>query len=490
MRNRRALIVLLVLIFLSIGSASARDVIQGDQCRVPARQTIEGDLFVLCRTLEIDGVVEGNVIGAATTAQIGGRVAGSLYLLAGELTLSGEIGESVHFAGPALRITPEAELSAPGADVLSLSLSTVLDEQAQVPDSVIAVGYQLVLAGAVDGEVNFWGSALNITGSVAQDVHATVGNSESTGVAELQTLLTFLPVDVRLERPGLRLAESARVEGILSYSAPVPGIIEADLEQQPIFTEIDTQPDLAQIADIVQTADAGRELGIYLAQVLREFLSLFLVGGLVLLFSPNGFSAPLRNLSARPLPSVGFGLLTFVVSFPVLAILVFSSVLIIVALGLLQLGDLTLASAVVLGVVNLALGALFYFIAIFVSRALVSLGLGRILLRVLRPGSVLRQSTPVQLAVGSLALAIVFSLPAVGWLLSAVAAFLGLGALLNDLQGQIEARRRPQIVRPGGQIALPSRSAEARNYPPPMLDGGQKAPGMENLPTGFRWWED
>jgi hypothetical protein len=487
---QRALVVLLVLMFLSFGSASARDVLQGDQCRVPVRQTIDGDLFVLCRTLEIDGVVEGNVIGAATTAQINGRVTGNLYLLAGEMTLSGEVGESVHFAGPALRIAPEAQLSAPGADVLSVSLSTVLDAQAQVPDSVIAVGYQLVINGAVDGEVNFWGSALNITGSIARDVNATVGNSESTGVAELQTLLTFLPVDVNLERPGLRVAESAQIDGVLSYSAPAPGIIEASLAQQTVFTEIATQPDLTQIADIVQTADAGRELGIYLGQVLREFLSLFLVGGLVLLFSPNGFTAPLRNLSTRPLPSVGFGLLTFVVSFPLLAILVFSSVLIIVALGLLQLGDLTVASTVVLGVINLALGVFFYFVAIFVSRALVSLGSGRILLRLLRPGSTLRHSAPIQLAVGSLILAVVFSLPVVGWLLSAVAAFLGLGALLNDLQGQIEARRRPQVVRPGGQIALPSRSAEARNYPPPMLDGGQKAPGMDNLPAGFRWWED
>lgn len=490
MLKKRALFVLLVFMLLSVGSVSARDVVQGDQCRVPARQTIQGDLFVLCRTLELDGVVEGNLIGAATTAQINGRVEGSLYLVAGELTLSGEIGESVHFIGPALRIASEARLSASGADVLSLSLSTLLEPNARIPDSIIAVGYQLVLNGAVDGEVNFWGSALNIAGSVARDVNATVGNSETTGVAELQTLLTFLPVDVNLERPGLRIAEAAQIGGVLSYSAPVPGIIDATLGEPPVFTEIDTSPDLAQIADIVQTEDAGRELGIYLGRVLREFFSLFLVGGLVLLFSPNGFNAPLRSLSSRPLPSVGFGLLTFVISFPLLAILVFSSVLIIVALGLLQLGDLTIATTVVLGVINLAIGALFYFIAIFVSRSLVSVGLGRILLRVLRPGSAFRHNMPVQLAVGSLVLAFLFSLPALGWLLSAVAAFLGLGALLNDLQGQIEARRRPQVTRPGGQIALPSRSAEARNYPPPMLDGGQQAPGMENLPAGFRWWDD
>jgi hypothetical protein len=87
-------------------------------------------------------------------------------------------------------------------------------------------------------------------------------------------------------------------------------------------------------------------------------------------------------------------------------------------------------------------------------------------------------------------LALLFSLPTIGWLLSAVAAFLGLGALLNDLQAQMDLRRRPQLARGGGQIALPRRSDEARHYPPPMLDGGHDAPGMDNLPGGFRWWDD
>ncbi len=490
MAQRWSLLFLLVVMFVSVGTASARDVLQGDECSIPASQTINGDLFVLCRTLEIDGVVNGNLIGAATTAVINGEVNGSLYLLAGELTLNGEIAGSLHFAGPALRIASESQLSSADSDIFSLSLSTQLDSGARVPNSVIAVGYQLVLDGTVGGEVSFWGSALNITGSITRDVNATVGNSESSGVAELQTLLTFLPLDVSLEPPGLRVAETAQIDGILSYTAPVPGVIAATLSQPPAFTEVITQPDLTQIADIVQTDDAGRQLGLYLAQVVREFLSLFLVGGLVLLISPNGFTAPLRSLASRPMPSAGFGLLTFIISFPMLAILVFSSVLVVVAFGLLQLGDLTVASAVVLGVINLAVATAFYVVAIFISRSLVSLGFGRILLRVLRPGVGGRQNVVAQLALGSLVLAIVFSLPTVGWLLSAIAAFLGLGALLNTVQSQLEARRRPQVARVAGQVALPSRSDEARLYPPPMLNGGQKSPGMDNLPSGFHWWDD
>jgi hypothetical protein len=489
MRLKRALIWLLVITCVSFGTASARDIVQGDQCTIGVRQVISGDLFVLCRTLQIDGEVQGNVIGAATRAVINGQV-GNIYLLAGELIVGGEVDGSVHFIGPAMRITSDTTFVTPDADLLSLSLSTQLEDEARIPNSVVAVGYQLVLDGAVGGEVSFWGSALNIAGHVTRDVNATVGNSETTGVAELQTLLTFLPVDVTLERPGLRVSETAQIEGVLSYTAPVPGVIEATLAQPPVFTEVVSQPDLTQIAEIVQTEDAGRQIGAFLTQVLREFLSLFIVGGLVLLISPNGFSTSLRSLGARPLPSVGLGLLTFIISFPLLTILVFSSLLIVFAMGLLQLGDLTVAGAVVLGVINLAIGTAFYFVAIFVSRALVSVGVGRLILRLSRRGSSTRQNTLLHLVVGSFILALLFSLPTIGWLLSAVAAFLGLGALLNDLQAQMDVRRRPQLARGGGQIALPRRSDEARHYPPPMLDGGQGAPGMDNLPGGFRWWDD
>jgi cytoskeletal protein CcmA (bactofilin family) len=481
---------MMVLLVFSAQPAAARDVLQGDQCSVAARQTIVGDLFVLCRTLQIDGTVQGNVIGAATTAQINGRVDGSLYLLTGQLVVSAEIGRSIHFLGPALRIDRGTTFSAADADILSLSLSTQIDEGVRVPNSVVGVGYQLVLDGEIGGEVSFWGSALTLTGRIDRDVYATVGNSESAGVAELQTLLTLLPVSVALERPGLRVAEGASIEGTLYYTAPVEGSIDAELTNPPQFTQVSIQPDLAQIAAIAQTTDARRELGGFLAQVVREFLSLFLVGALVLLIFPGGFNAPLRSLASRPLPSVGLGLLTFVISFPLLAILVFFSVLVVFALGLLQLGDLTVAGAVVLSVLNLGLGTAFYFIAIFVSRALVCLGIGRIVMQIFRAGAGARGSALVQVALGALLLSVAFSLPVVGWLISAVAAFLGLGALLNYGQAQMEWRRKPASIRSTGTFALPNHSSEARQYPPPMPGGETGAPGMSNLPAGFRWWDD
>jgi hypothetical protein len=490
MRKFWLLIGLCVLLLGNAQLVSAREIRQGDQCRVPAREVIESDLFVLCRTLEIDGQVLGNIIGGATTAEINGSVAGNIYLFAGQLSLNGSVGGSVHFLGPAINIGNGTTFENLASDLISASLSTTIEPTAQIPDDVVAVGYQLVLNGNVADEVNYWGSALSVAGNIGGDINANVGDSESAGVAELQALLTFLPVSVTLERPGLRVAESASIGGLLSYTAPSPGAIDASLSQPPVYTEVNVQPELVEIAAITEPEDATRQIALYFNQVLREFLTLVLIGALALLLVPNALPAPLRSLSVRPLPSLGVGLLTFVVSFPVVAILLVLSALIIFALGLLQLGDMTWGSAVLLSALNLGLGSIFYFIAIFVSRAVVCLGLGRMIVRIVRPGLGGRNTAYVQLLIGAAVAALLFSLPTVGWIASAIAAFLGLGAILTLIQSNIEDRRRTPQVRMAAPVPLPSRSAEAHQFPPPMLDSGSRAPGMDNLPVGFRWWDD
>lgn len=478
------------LVIIPGGFALARETRQGDQCRIGVREDIIGDLFVLCRSLVIDGTVHGNVIGAATTAEINGEVNGALYLVAGQLDVNGTIHDSLHFIGPALRIHSDAIFTDMDADILAASLSTTLDAQMRLPGSVTGVGYQLVIEGEVGDEVNFWGSALQVSGHIHGAVTAAVGDSQSTGVAELQTLLTLLPVDIDLVQPGLRISENAQIDGQLSYSAPSEGAIDAQLALPPQFTQVITQPDLTQITAITEPENAGRELALFAGQVLREFVTLFLVGSLAYLLLPGVVQPPLRSLAARPLPSLGLGLLTFIISFPTFAILVIFSLMIVFALGLLQLGDVTFAGAVLFSAANLSLISLFYFVAIFVSRTLVCFGLGRLLARLARFPAGTRSSAYIHLALGALLLAFMFALPVIGWFVSAIAAFLGLGAILANLQGQLEARRRASYARVSGAVVLPTRPEEAHQFPPPMLNGGAVAPGMDNLPVGFRWWDD
>ena len=58
---------------------------------------------------------------------------------------------------------------------------------------------------------------------------ATVGDPASSGVAELGTLLSFLPYQIDLVNPGLRVNDGGMVNGQLRYAGPVEGEIAVEL---------------------------------------------------------------------------------------------------------------------------------------------------------------------------------------------------------------------------------------------------------------------
>jgi hypothetical protein len=106
----------------------------------------------------------------------------------------------------------------------------------------------------------------------------------------------------------------------------------------------------------------------------------------------------------------------------------------------------------------------------------------------------------LSLFVGVAILAIVGSLPfpvgpfTLGGIVNAIVLALGLGAILILLQDRLRIlRETPTTGRANGQPSvtmLPPRAEEARAIPPPILDDVPQPPGMDNLPPGFKWWDD
>jgi cytoskeletal protein CcmA (bactofilin family) len=477
---------MLALVLFTTSIVSARDIQQGDQCTIAADQTIEGNLFVLCRTLQLDGRVTGNLLGAATVVNLTGTVDGDVYVVAGDLDIQGTLGGDIHFAGPSLRVGESARLEADDADVISLSVSTHIPNGVTLPGSLISLSYQAMIDGAVGGEVNFWGSSLTINGSVAGDVDAQVGDA-SADVSQVETFL--LPFNVDLNNPGLRIGETASIDGQLSYAGPSEAeIAEGAAVADPLYTPVLVQPDFAQIAP----GEADNALGLYAGQVAREFVTLALIGVIALALMPRTLQAPLRMVQVRPLSSIGVGLLTFILSFPILLIVVLLSVLVVVALWLLQLRDLVFAGSGVLGFLNLGSASLFYFIAIFIGRVIVCLAVGRMVVRWLWGDMRGWRVLYVSLLAGTALLALVASLPVIGWVVNALAVFLGLGAIITLIQARLEAAR--VAAPPPSQYAVLVRHPDEPRLipppPPPVIDDSPRPLGMDNLPAGFRWWDD
>lgn len=491
-----ALLLLVMIAFGSVGLVSAHEIQQGDQCTIGTEQTITGNLFIFCRSFILDGRVTGNIIGAATSAVINGTVDGDIYLIAGQMDLGGTVGEDVHFAGPVLKVLPEATLTGDHSDLLTASLSTTLAADSRIPGSVIGVGYQLLLRGTVGEEVSFWGSSLLIDGEVGGDVDAQVGDSNAD-VSQLETLLYPIPLDISLISPGLRVTDNARVAGQLRYSGPTPGeIAPSAVSSEPIYRPVIVQPDFTPIPPGEQNA---RTLNLFISQIAREFITLVAIGALGLLIMPRTLQSPIHNLQARPFVCLGVGLLTFIIMFVVALIALLLSLLILFAVSLIQVNELTLTTATLLTVIDIGGIGLIFFVALFVSRVMVALAIGRAIVRAILGDDGSMRKAFMGLAVGVLLLAIVVSLPNFGWIINAIAAFLGLGSIMNLLQARAERAREmtraPQYVNvstpalPPRKVAAPE-AARPVPPPPPILNDNPPPIGMENLPEGFRFWDD
>lgn len=480
MRRRLIMVVGLLLVVMgNLQVAFAHDVVQGDECTISAGEVIDGNVFSLCRTLTVSGEIDGNLYGAASTILIDGKVDGSLYLVATELSISGSVGGNIHFAGGVLRLQPTALLLSETADVMSLSLSTEA-RNARVPGSIISSSYQLVLDGEVGGEVSFWGSALTINSTVEDDVTAAVGNPNAPGVSELRTMLGFLNIDVDLSTPGLRVSETGMIDGQLRYEAPSEAEIAVPLPNAPIYTPVATQNDFP-----APERSFGENLRDFVGSAIREFVGLALIGVVGLLFFPRTLQAPVYSLRVRPLSSFGVGLLTFIISIPLFFILVpLVGTVLVLVLALLQLSDLAVIAAIIVSVLDLGGAGLFYFTAIFISRVVVCLWIGHGFVR-----SVFRQRSEramslISLFIGAAVLALASSLPYVGFFINALAAFLGLGAMLTLTLQQMERTQTKAIT------AVPLHPEDARQLPPPIIeDRPSLGPGMDNLPEGFHWWK-
>ena len=467
---RRTVFLVWCMLFFATGAVSASTLLQADQCSVPADQVIEGNLYVLCQNLLIEGHVTGDVVGAALVADINGRVDGSLYLASVRLNVRGAIGQDVHAAGPVIAIRPEARLFSPNADVYSFALTTRLE--APMTGSVNAAGYELHVGAPVSGHIDYAGSSLTVDAPVGGSVLASVGSSTDSTL-QLRSVAQWIEPEFALGDPGLRVTANAAIGGRLVYSAPAPGIILGPVGESVTFLRV------AARNDIDPDADFGSSVSRYIEAVLRDYIATLLIGGLLVLVLPRAVRLPSQTLVRRPLPSFSVGLITFVLSFPAFLLAGIIGLSVVLLISLLGFPDFTITAAFVIGLVVVAAAALFYFTAVLVSRAVVAVTVARPVARRFRaePGG--RIESLIALAIGGLVLALLSALPVIGLLVTALITFIGLGAMIIALRRNTGARDNGN-----GNGAADDEPPHAPP-PPPLLPRG---PGTDNLPDGFNWW--
>jgi cytoskeletal protein CcmA (bactofilin family) len=323
--------------------------------------------------------VRGDLIASGGTVRIEGRVDGDLVASGGQVTVAGTITGDLLAAAGSTTISGTVD-----GDARVATGQATIQRQARVgEDLLVGAGQATIDRGArIGGDLIFGAGRMTMDGTVAGSVLGSTGNYTTGG--------------------------------------SVAGTEQVNVGQPQERAE----PTLAD----------------RLLDGLRRYVSLLVVGGLLLWLLPRLIRGAAETVRGRPLLSLGVGVLGFLGAVVALVLLVLVTVLVAVVLGLLGLGSLTgvtvfggiLVAAVVVFLLVLAL--------VFAAPATVGLALGRLLVR--GDGRSLLGWLGA-LALGVLVVVLVAAIPVVGGWLEALLVLLGLGALLLT-------------ARPGRRLGEPS----------------------------------
>jgi cytoskeletal protein CcmA (bactofilin family) len=336
-------------------------------------------------TIAAGETVQGDLIASAGTVRIDGRVDGDLVATGGQVTVAGTVTGDVLVAAGSTTISGQID----GDARLAAGQARVQRQGRVGEDLLVAAGQTTVAQGAqVGGDLIFGTGQMQMDGAVAGNVLGSTGNYTEGG----------------------SVGGSERVN-----------VGQPEEQQEP--------PTLADRA----------------VDALRRYVSILVIGALLLWLLPRMFRGGADAARGRPLVSFGVGILGFIGVIVALVLLILVTVLVAILLGLLGLGSLT--GVTVFGGLLTAAAIVFLFVlaVAFAAQATVGLALGRLLLR--SDGRSFLGSLGA-LALGVLLVVLVAAIPLAGGWLEALLVLLGLGALLLMAR---PARR--QVAEPVGSAS-------------------------------------
>jgi hypothetical protein len=487
-RRKLTLLFLLMLVLIGITSqVEASDGMRGDKCEVAETDYITEDFYFFCRVLDVKGTIDGDLIGAASEITIHRTavITGDLWVGGGKLFVEGQVGDDMHFLGLTAAIGDHARFANSRIDLVSVALNTEIGRDAVLPGDLLVYGYQARVIGTVGGDVDFGGEALIIDGVVAGRVDAEVGDSKRN------TDLPSLPFyDLSFEDPGLRIGDNAYIGSDLKYRSRTevtvnpPGVIQGRVD----FEQTGRQPDITKAA---QARDAAAILVDYFRASVRDMITLVILGTIGLWAVPNLIRQPAQHVRRHMVPTIGWGLITFMLSIPIVIVVIVLGLILLLILYLIKLNELTILVGVSLLLVSSSLIGGFSFLLLYMGRVVVSFTLGQLIdryvLRSLELAGFRRWVATLALGTALYTLIVNVPLPALGVILELISALAGVGAVVMHIRGMIyttgiftSREAEDELVGiPAISITLPAMTEEI-----------EPEPGMDNLPEGFTGFDE
>ena len=288
---------------------------------------------------------------------------------------------------------------------------------------------QVLLAGQVGGDVMGGGEGVQITGSVGGNVAVGVADADQMPGFSYAQFMPALPEGVRLPNVprGLTITEDARIAVNLTYTSRAEIAVPAGSVSGEITHQAPETTETARGEEPVQFGSAA-----WAIHEVQRLLRLLLVGLVSVWLASGWLRRVAEALRARPLPSLGWGVVS---PFALLAFFIVAAIVIVIIAALLSyiFGSMALI-ALLLSSAAGTIVVIYLMLALYVGGLVAAYALaGRIL-----PGG-----RPVWvMLIGAAILWLLTLIPVAGTIIGIVFALFGLGAIWL-------AVRRAQRTAPG-----------------------------------------
>jgi hypothetical protein len=314
-----------------------------------------------------------------------------------------------------LKLGPNARIGK-SATLAGFSIETQVGST--IGGDLIGFGFQVLHGGSTGKDLLGGMAALEIRGGVARNVNVNVDSDNQNAGPSPTLFMPSLPEAIPYIPMGLTLADSAKVGGTVKYTSRFEGRIN---------------PAAAVVGGVSRTIPSVTERAapvvpspfeVVLNEV-RRFFALFLFGLGMLWIVPGWTKGLAETIRTKPLPSLGWGLVTLLAFAVVLFALVFATIALTIMFGIATLGYVI---PMILSLGLLLTGTVFVsfmtFIT-FIAEAVVGYLSGKWIMEKIRPAI---QTAGIPLFVGLTLLVILTALPGIGGVMGFLVDLFALGA--------------------------------------------------------------
>jgi len=428
----------LLLVLVLVPTASAYESRGGDIVTVKADEVIDDDLYVSAETFVLDGTIKGDLFVVGRHVVINGVLEGDLMGAAQDITINGDVKDDARVVGAVIILTEKAKV---GGDVMFMGYSIEAKSGSQIKGALLGGSGQAFFGGEIAKDLKYSASGIDIEGKVGGNVEVEVGSPDDVAPDMPMQFFKDLPPVPSVKR-GLSIGEEAIVGGNITYTSPKAANIPADVvkgQTVHLLPKLETDTPSKETASTPQSQAVSWAL-----DSLRLLITVLIIGLLLVWLLPASLQQSMDTLASKPLPSLGYGVLGYLLFWVAVLVAVLLLILVTILFGALTLGGLSA------GVLFTGLGGitiivtLFLLITAYVTKVIVSFWAGRWIMTKIKPDSA--DNPYAALIVGVIILVLLVSIPLLGGLLKIAVTCLGLGAIVLIGKSMIKKERDSKMM--------------------------------------------